>query len=298
MTPNCRCRVAAVDIVGYDREAADATVRTTEYEISHLRQGGNRMKRFHSAFFLAVNLWAPMSTVTADDKEVAAILDKAVKALGGEDKLSKIEAVTWKTAGWMNMLFQGPEHFKCTGELTIAGLDRLRSELIMLDSGGDKLRIRSILNGDNAWLSWGDVPLKPTRHAPGLKRSLCLAMIPVTLAPLKDPRFKIEVGGDEKVGNRPAVVLNVACPDGEIIKISFDKESGLPLKAVGKALLIDDPDMNLDVFQEMIYSNYKDFGGIKTAAQVDIKSVGFNRKLEVIEFKVLKQVDRSAFSPP
>jgi hypothetical protein len=255
------------------------------------------MRRFHSVFVVAVVLLAPASIATADDREVAAIFNKAMKALGGEDKLSKIEAVTWKTTGWMNMLFQGPEHFKCTGELTIAGLDRSTSELIMLDSGGDKLRIRSILNGDNAWVSWRDVPLEPTGHAPGLKRSLCLAMIPVTLAPLKDPRFKIEVGGDEKVGNRPAVVLNVTCPDGESIKVSFDKESGLPLKAVGKAWLIDDPLMNLDVTQEMIYSNYKDFGGIKTAAQIDFKSHGFNRKLEVIEFKVLKRVDPLLFSP-
>ena len=255
------------------------------------------MRRFHSAFFVAVILLAPVSNAPADDREVAAILHKAMSAMGGEDKLSRIEAVTWKTTGWMNMLFQGPEHFKCTGELTIAGLDRSRSDLIMLDPAGDKLRIISVLNGDNAWLSWGDAPLKPTPHAPGLKRGLCLAMIPVTLAPLKDPRFKIEVGGDEKVGNRPTVVLNVTCPDGETIKVSFDRESGLPLKAVGKALLIDDPHMNLDVTQEMIYSNYKDFRGIKTAAQIDFKSDGFNRKLEVIEFKVLKQVDPSSFSP-
>jgi hypothetical protein len=34
MTPNCRRRVAAVYIVGYDLEAAYDTVRTTEYEIS------------------------------------------------------------------------------------------------------------------------------------------------------------------------------------------------------------------------------------------------------------------------
>jgi hypothetical protein len=258
------------------------------------------MRRFHSAFFFAVVLSAPVSNGTADDREVAAIVNKAMKALGGEDKLSNIEAVTWKTTGWVNMLYQGPEHFKFTGELTIAGLDRSRSELIMFDSGGNKDRIRSVLNGDDAWLSWGDVPFKPTPHAPALKRSLCLAMIPVTLAPLKDPRFKIEVGGDEKVGNRPAVVLNVTCPDGETIKVSFDKESGLPLNAVGKALLFDDSVMNLDATQEMIYSNYKDFGGIKTAAQIDIKSDGlngFNRKLEVIEFKILKPVDPSLFSP-
>jgi hypothetical protein len=87
------------------------------------------MRRFHSAFFVAVVLLAPVSIATADDREVAAILSKAMKALGGEDKLSKIEAVTWKTTGWMNMLYQGPEHFKLTGELTVAGLDRSRSEL-------------------------------------------------------------------------------------------------------------------------------------------------------------------------
>jgi len=254
------------------------------------------MQRFHSAFVVAVTLLAPSSSATATDKEVAAILDKATKALGGEEQFSKIAAVTWKITGWMNMLFQGPEHFKCTGELTIAGLDRLKSELILANSSGDKQRIRTVLNGGNAWLSWGDGPFKPTRHAAALKRNLLLAMIPVTLAPLKDPRFKVEVARDEKVGDRPAVVLNVTCPDGETIKVSFDKESSLPLKAVGKALLIDDPDMNMDVDQELIYSDYKDFGGIKTAAQILFKSDGFNRKPEVVEFKVLKKVDPSSFS--
>jgi hypothetical protein len=254
------------------------------------------MGRFHGAFLTAVVLLAPVSNATADDREVAAVVGKAIKALGGEEKLSNIEAVTWKATGWMNTLFQGPAHFKCTSELTIAGLDRSRSELI-LEAGGGKGRTISVLNGDNAWLSWGDhIPLKPTQRAAALKRNLYLAMIPVTLAPLRDPRFKIESGRDETVGNRPAAVLNVTCPDGETIKVSFDKESGLPLKVVGKALLIDDAAMNLDVTQEMIYSNYKDFGGIKTAAQIDFKGDWFNRKLEVIEFKVLKKVDPSLFS--
>ena len=252
------------------------------------------MRRFHSAVFVAVVLLAPVSIASADDGEVAAILSKAMKALGGEDKLSNIEAVTWKTTGWMNTLYQGPAHFKLTDEVTIAGLDRSRSELI-LEAGGGKARTISVLNGDNAWLDCGDGP-KPTRHAPGLKRSLYLAMIPVTLAPLRDQRFKIESGRDEKVGDRPAAVLNVTCPDGETIKVSFDKESGLPLKAAGKASLFDDAALNLDFTLEVIYSKYKDFGGIKTATQIDFKGELFNRKLEVIEFKVLKKVDPSLFS--
>jgi hypothetical protein len=252
------------------------------------------LQRFCSAFFVAVALVAPSNRATAADKEVSAILDKATKALGGEDKLSKTGAITWKTTGWMNTLWQGsPEHVKLAGELTVAGLDRMKSELILADSA----RTRSVLNGSNSWLGWDGVPLKPRKNAAALKRSLLLAMIPVTLEPLKDPRFKVEVGGDGNVGNRPSVVLKVTCPDGEIIKFSFDEESGLPLKAVGKALLIDDPAMNLDMELEVTYSDYKDFGGIKTAARIDFKNRMFNRRVEVVELKVLKTIDPSSFSP-
>jgi hypothetical protein len=45
-----------------------------------------------------------------------------------------VEAVTWKFTGWMSTLYQGPEHFKLAGDLTVAGLDRLKSELILGDS--------------------------------------------------------------------------------------------------------------------------------------------------------------------
>lgn len=254
------------------------------------------MRRFHNAIFVAGILLSPSSYATANDKEVDAILDKAMKALGGEEKLSKIEAVSWKTKGYMNMLFQLPEHFKCTTELTIAGLDRLKSELVLGDSSGHNGGTKSVLNGNKSWLNWGE-GYKPTRSAAALKRSLLLAIIPVTVAPLRDPRFKVAVAGDEKVGDRAAVVFNVTCPDGEGIKVSFDKESGLPHKVAGKALIIDDPAMNLDMNQELIYSNYKDFGGIKTAAQLDFKGQLFNRRLEVVEFKVLEKIDWSAFSP-
>jgi hypothetical protein len=46
----------------------------------------------------------------------------------------------------------------------------------------------------------------------------------------------------------------------------------------------------------MIYSDYKDFGDIKTAARIEFKSDGFNWKLEVIEFKDLEKVAPSSFS--
>ena len=52
------------------------------------------MRRFHATFLVVVVFFAPSSRATAADKEVAAILDKATKALGGEGKLSNTGAIS------------------------------------------------------------------------------------------------------------------------------------------------------------------------------------------------------------
>jgi hypothetical protein len=62
-----------------------------------------------------------------DEKNVQAILDKAVKALGGEDKLTKIEAAVWKGKGKI-IIGDNQEH-EFTSQTIAQGFDRFRSEL-------------------------------------------------------------------------------------------------------------------------------------------------------------------------
>ncbi len=119
-------------------------------------------------------------------------------------------------------------------------------------------------------------------------------MIPLTLAPLKSPGFKVESAGDDKIGDRLASTLKVTCPDGEQIKISFDKESGLPVRAAGKALILDD----YESAQVITYSDYKDFGGFKTASRLEFKGQGVYRKQEITTLKVLDHVPPSTFAAP
>jgi len=57
---------------------------------------------------------------------------------------------------------------------------------------------------------------------------------PITLAPLKGNGFKIETRGEEKVGDKPAVVLKIIGPDGKDFTLYLDKESGMPVKQVAK----------------------------------------------------------------
>ena len=75
------------------------------------------------ATFLMVNLGSP---VRADDKDPQAVLDKAIKALGGEEKLKKAESITLASKG--TITFGGNDNdFK--SHVTIQGLDHIRSEV-------------------------------------------------------------------------------------------------------------------------------------------------------------------------
>ena len=57
------------------------------------------MKRFLGAGLVAFVICGPSGSIRADDKDTTAILDKAIKALGGEEKLGKATTVSWKSKG-------------------------------------------------------------------------------------------------------------------------------------------------------------------------------------------------------
>jgi hypothetical protein len=251
------------------------------------------MERFLVAFLVTVFVSGLGRTVSADDTDVNAILDKAMKALGGEDKLGKIKVATWKAKGKIT-LGDGKEH-EFTGQTTMQGLDRFRSEVEVKFLDATKLRFLAVLNGDKAWHTVGDMNLYPDAAVARMKRTVYLAVIPATLAPLKGEGFKVRAAGEENVGGRPAVDLKVTCPDGKDMTISFDKVSGLPVKAVGKVFTLD----GREVTRETTYGDYKDFGGIKTATRLESRMDGKpDRKQEVTEFKVLDKVDPLAISTP
>ena len=168
----------------------------------------------------------PPGPPTGDAKS---ILDKGIKALGGEEKLAKAEAYSWKSKGTIN--FNGNEN-EFNGEVTVKGLDHFRREF-----GNDQFNGVIVLAGDKGWRKFGDNSSE--LEGDGLaneKRRVYLEVIPTTLVALKGKGFKYEAGGEEKVGDKPAVILKVTGPDGKDFTLSFDKESGLPVKMVAKVI--------------------------------------------------------------
>ena len=70
--------------------------------------------------------------------EANAILDKAIRALGGEEKLSKVKAASWKGKGTISIM-GGDNSF--TNQFVVQGIDRLGStrSLVVLEGVGHDL---------------------------------------------------------------------------------------------------------------------------------------------------------------
>jgi hypothetical protein len=228
-----------------------------------------------------------------ENKDASALIDKAIKALGGEDKLKAVTGgCTWKAKGKINF---GGNESDITVNVTTQGLDHQRQEFEG-DFGGMMVKGAFVLNGDKGWRKFGDMGMELDKEAlVGAKRGVYLQVVPMTMLPLKEKGFKVAVDKEEKVGDKAAVVLKVTPPEGEEFKLYLDKESGLPVKLTAKVKGF----MNEDVMQETTYGDYKDMAGIKKATKLESKRDGQKfQDLQVTEFKTLDKVDPKTFAEP
>jgi len=107
--------------------------------------------------------------------------------------------------------------------------------------------------------------------------------------------FKAETAAEEKVAGKPVTVLKVSAPDGKDFTLSFDKESGLPVRLVAKVRGFQGEEFT----QETTFSDFTDYDGIKRAKKVETKRDGETFvKSEVTEFKAIEKVDPKIFDKP
>jgi len=228
----------------------------------------------------------------ADDAKAVEIIDKAVKALGGEEKLSKIRAASWKSEG--KVIINGSDNKFATG-VTFQGDDRLRVEFEG-DFGGNTIKGATVLAGDKGWRRINDNQQELDENdVKREKRTLYLILIPNLPNRLKDNGFKATADGEEKVGGKPADVLKIVGPDGKDFRLFFDKESGLPVQCVARV-----SGWNGEEFEQATtFADYKDFGGVKRPSKVASTRDGEPLSEQtIVEFKVLDDVPADTFAEP
>jgi hypothetical protein len=251
------------------------------------------MKRFLGAVLAVSFVCVSSGSSRADEKDATAILDKAIKAAGGEEKLSKIKFFTVKTKGVLTIMGNDNEF---TTTATHEGLDRLRSEFSG-KFGDNDFKAVAVINGDKGWSKFGDMDTEmDEKRLKDEKRRNYLSVVSTLVIFAKGKGFKVDTAGEEKVGDKPAAVLKVTGPDQQDFKLFFDKESGLLVKQMAS---VPEFGGEGEFMQEATYSDYKEFEGIKRPTKFELRRDGEKfLASEVVEFKVLEKVEPDTFSQP
>jgi hypothetical protein len=232
------------------------------------------------------------AVVRADEKDPVTIIDKAMKALGGEDKLKKIKSTSTKTSG--KVIINGQDN-PFTVTALHDGHNRVRTEF-QGEFNGNEMKVVSIMNGDKGWAKINDQVMEfDEDRLANEKRNLSIQMLPTLLYPLKGETFKLASVPEQKVKGSPALGIKVTATNGKDFTIFFDKESGLPVKSVADVVGWNGEEVN----QETYYSEFKDYSGIKKASKVATMRNGEPFiEGELLEFKVLDKVPPDAFAEP
>lgn len=249
------------------------------------------MKRWIGGLLsLALLCVATVAVHAADAADPNAILDKAIQALGGMEKLEKVKAASWTGKGTLTR--DGAEN-PVTLRVITQGLDHRRQEF-EADFGGNKVQGKMLLSGDKGSREFAGNKMDLDNEALAAeKRTAYLAMLPVTILPLKGKEYKLEALTGEKINDKPAVGLKITPPDGKEFRLYFDPESGLPIKLIAKVTGFEGE----ATAEETTFGEYQEMAGIKKATQVVSRRDGEPfLSLQISDFKTLDQVDPKTFT--
>jgi hypothetical protein len=226
-----------------------------------------------------------------DDAEQArAVLDKAVKAVGGETKLAGAGRFTQKAAGKFHVP-AGAVAF--SGEWTVDLPGKVR-EAAESEADGVKFQSVKVIADDKGWLRVNDSVEELDKDAlTGARDELYAAWV-ASLLPLKEKEFTFAPLGESKVGDRAAVGVKVTHADRPDVALFFDTEKGWLLRAEYAVKV-----RGTKARQEVFYDDYKDVGGLQRPMKTTVKRDGkLLVESAVTEFKALDKADPKAFEKP
>jgi hypothetical protein len=202
--------------------------------------------------------------------------------MGGEEKLSKFKAATFKSKG---KFAGGTQPIEFTADVS-AQPPKQSKRVIKFDISGMLITRIEAVNGEKGWFrAMGRIQDMNPGMLAQQKNELYSNWI-ATVLPLKDPSFKLSVLKEEKVDDRPALaikVIHAGHPDHELY---FDKDSGLLVKNVSQQT-------------ETYYRDYKDIEGVKQYTKLQVKRGGKQvAEVEFSDFEFHEKLDDKVFEKP
>jgi hypothetical protein len=227
----------------------------------------------------------------ADD--ALAVVNKGIKAHGGEEALTKYKAGQASSKGKITLPGVGEVDF--TQEVASMLPDKLK-ETLHLDIGGKQIDVVTIMNGDTVSIEAAgkDVPITDDIKK-ALKEAQYMLKVGKLVPLVKDKSYELSLIGESKVEGKPVVGVLVKSKDHKDISLFFDKETGLLAKLEHRTA---EPMTGKEITEERIIVSYGDKGkeGIPLPKEVLIKHDGETfMKVEVVEASILESLDDSTF---
>lgn len=217
-------------------------------------------------FVTAVALLLVASPSQAAD-DAAAIIDKAIKATGGAEKLGNSKAEQWKTKGTIEMMGMKMAY---TADYFFQRPGKMRFDVAM-EFGGMKIAISAATDGKVAWEKSGDTVREMEDKKGKAFRDNVYTMELSYLLPLKEKDYTLAVVDEIKVDGKDAVGVKASRKGHSDVVLYFDKKTGLLAKTVSK---IWDEFTDKDVTQETILSKWKEMSGQMYFEKIIIKRDG------------------------
>jgi hypothetical protein len=241
----------------------------------------------------AVGLLACAGAAAAQD-ETRAVIDKAVKAHGGLEKLQKFKQSATEVRG------KGTVHELGGFDITLEGFsqDGKSKEVLQGEVAGQKFTQTVLMDGKTVrlYVNGKEIKLDEKRMAALARETAHQEEVVELVFADKKTGYKLSPLGEVKVNDKPAVGVRVASEGYRDINLFFDKASGLLVKTETRTIDVQSGD---EKTEEKLLSDYKETEGVQRPGKVVVLRDGKKLlTLQVEDVKVVDKFDKDFFTKP
>jgi hypothetical protein len=240
---------------------------------------------------VAAGLFVGLAGAQDGQNEARAVIEKAIKAHGGEAYLKKYPAAVLKIKGHLEILggfdltqemrFQLPDKFRQDSEFEVMG-QQIRSSVIY-NAGKAHLEV----NGQK--IDMGDKLIESLKDGTRL-------MVAGKLVPLRDKGYELSIVGEANVNDKPAIGVRVVKEGQRDLILYFDKKTSLTVKMEHRTV---DPMSEQELTEERIITEYQKVDGVPEPKKILINRDGKKfLEAEVVEMKLHEKLDDGDFKLP
>jgi len=240
----------------------------------------------------AVGILAFGTNVRAADVQPKDVIEKAIKANGGEEALTKNQAGISKGKGKITIPGVGDVEF--TQETAHMVPDKFK-ETIQMSIMGQNISVITVVNGSKFIVEANGTAVDLDDK---MKESMGNAghMLKVSkLVPLiKEKGYELSLIGEDKVEDKPAIGIRVVSKGKKDLNLYFDKETNMLVKIEHRTV---DPFTKNEVNEERIITEYgKSKDGLPAPKKVVVKHDGKKfLEIEVSDVEFFEKLDDNEF---